>query len=272
MDPCRLARALAEDVLRAAGKSGAEVLVDTGEGRRCPGPRGGRTACGAGRPLGEWLAENLGAGCTPAGRPPEARGAGHRGCGRLAARLAELWVAAKVVEAVEGETLPEGCRGRREARCWLFGRGRMALVRSPSGREYAVLLESAWDGYGNPDVAVYERRAAGRLWLRAAELLAEGLGTGLSRFFEEFGWPDEDWRRPMLIVEVKLGVSDPDRAAGQLARYVERLAPRRAALAALKPAPDAARRLRGVEIFDGLLDPDMQGRFTEYVKAALGEL
>lgn len=136
---CSPAKAPAGDVLHIAGRSGAECLVKTwseaervsldgAEWKRRIEPRR------AARPRGERPAENFGT-CPEDDRPA------------AAARLAKLWATAKVVEAVEGEPVPEvlGRRRRRRMRRRLFGRGRMAVVRSPSDREHTTIPWSARD-------------------------------------------------------------------------------------------------------------------------------
>lgn len=129
----------------------------------------------AARPRGERPAENFGT-CPEDDRPA------------AAARLAKLWATAKVVEAVEGEPVPEvlGRRRRRRVRRRLFGRGRMAVVRSPSDREHTIIPWSARDlSSGGPDVAVYGRTALSSCAFPLSERLG-GRGQDLRRSLGEF--------------------------------------------------------------------------------------
>jgi hypothetical protein len=183
--------------------------------------------------------------------------------------ILELFVAAKIVEALDGITV-----GNPDFNYWLveFTTNRpLAIVRSKAtGREYTVfyqpsILPHILPGFVKnvpkhlvPDIIVFEGRIEGVSWGELYKLAEQGVA-------------------PKLLVEVKTGLGylkweEPSRVTEQVKVYKKLLRPRNTALISLKtvdPMLKAQLKALGVAIFENFADKTVQEEFKRYVTKAL---
>jgi len=181
--------------------------------------------------------------------------------------VVELWVLAKVVEAVDGETIGD--------EWWVEFTSNHPLARITSrntGREYAIFYQPSI--YPHTISAFLPERK--RLHVVPDVVVFEGL-------FQYLGWGMlhelvEKGDRPLLVIEVKSGIETsewrrPEYVLKQLEAYKRYLKPKRIALAVLtrlrEPSLRTGLRGLGVDVYEDLLSPEIQAGFAQYVRDAL---
>jgi hypothetical protein len=181
----------------------------------------------------------------------------------------EVFVAAKIVEALDGVTI-----GNPDFNYWFveFTTNKpLAIVRSKAtGREYTVfyqpsILPHILPGFVKnapkhliPDIIVFEGRIESVYWGELYKLIEQGVA-------------------PKLLVEVKTGLwhlkwEEPGYVVEQIREYIELLKPKNVALVSLKavdPALKAQLRAIGVTIFENFVDESVQAEFKRYVMNTL---
>ena len=179
--------------------------------------------------------------------------------------ILELFVIAKIVDALEGTSLTES---------WTIEfttNTPLAVVRSrATGKEYTILYQSSilphiLPGFVKdvpkrliPDIAVFEGRIEGVGWGELYKLAEQGVV-------------------PKLLVEVKTGLGHlrwekPDYVVEQVREYKRLLKPKNVALVSLKnvdPMLKAQLKTLGVTIFENFADETVQAEFKRYVVKAL---
>jgi hypothetical protein len=179
--------------------------------------------------------------------------------------ILELFVTAKIVDALEGASLTEAWTVEFTTNTPL------AVVRSrATGKEYTILYQSSILPHILPgfvknapkhlvtDIAVFEGRVEGVSWGGLYKLAEQGVV-------------------PKLLVEVKTGLGylkweEPSRVAEQVKVYKKLLRPRNTALVSLKtvdPMLKAQLKTLGVTIFENFADEAVQAEFKRYVMKAL---
>jgi hypothetical protein len=179
--------------------------------------------------------------------------------------ILELFVTAKIVDALEGASLTEAWTVEFTTNTPL------AVVRSrATGKEYTILYQSSilphiLPGFVKdvpkhlvPDIAVFEGRIEGVGWGELYKLAEQGVV-------------------PKLLVEVKTGLGylkweEPGHVAEQVKVYKKLLRPRNTALVSLKtvdPMLKAQLKTLGVTIFENFADEAVQAEFKRYVVKAL---
>jgi len=184
--------------------------------------------------------------------------------------VVELWVLAKVVEVVDGETIDD--------KWWVEFTSNHPLARVKSratGKDYTIFYQPSI--YPHVISAFLPERK--RLHLIPDIVVFEGL----SQLSQYLGWGElhelvEKGSRPLLLIEVKSGIETsewrrPEYVLKQLESYEQYLKPRRIALAVLtrlkEPLLKAGLRRLGVDVYEELLDPKVQASFARYVQEAL---
>ena len=193
----------------------------------------------------------------------------------------ELWVAAKVVEALGGETVSiEGGEPRRGGRWWIERAANVPFAYIHAAGEYYTIY---YQPTIYPHVLYTVQRSPDTVTM---SLKGPGASTtpdlvvfkGLVK--EYVGWGElyklvEAGRQALLLVEAKTGLEAaewrrPERVVEQLRAYISALKPRRTALAVLTALPshrDEIKRL-GVDIFENLAKRETHEAFKKYVQEA----
>jgi hypothetical protein len=183
--------------------------------------------------------------------------------------ILELFVAAKIVEALDGVTV-----GDPDFNYWLveFTTNRpLAIVRSKAAsREYTVfyqpsILPHILPGFVKnapkhlvPDIIVFKGRIENVYWGELYKLIEQGV-------------------TPKLLIEVKTGLvqlrwEEPSYIVEQIREYIELLKPKNTALISLKtvnPTLKAQLKALGVAIFENFANEAVQAEFKKYVVKAL---
>ena len=195
--------------------------------------------------------------------------------------IAELWVLAKIIEAMDGETMSLRYDLNRVelvlgGEWWIeFTKNRpFAYIRSRTkGKEYTFFYQPSI----YPHIISAFLPGKKRLHLVPDIVIFEGIIDQL------LDWGElhkliEQGKHPLLVVEVKTGLEtsewrSPEYILGQLKTYKEYLQPKRIALAVLMPLRDtlfrAALRSLNVDVFDNLLNPKAQEAFRNYILETL---
>jgi len=179
--------------------------------------------------------------------------------------ILELFVIAKIVDALEGASLTEAWTVEFTTNTPL------AVVQSrATGKEYTILYQSSilphvLPGFVKdvpkhlvPDITVFEGRIENVYWGELYKLIEQGT-------------------TPKLLVEVKTGLGHlrwekPDYAVEQVREYKRLLKPKNVALVSLKTVDlmlKAQLKALGVAIFENFADEPVQAEFKRYVVKAL---
>lgn len=210
--------------------------------------------------------------------------------------ISELWVVAKVIEAMGGVVVDKRLRvGHTSnvpfARVEASGRT-YTMFYQPSVYPHVIIevVEDVRQKFlKEPDEEsnlVIERRENKIMIHRGSGRVRRHVIPDIVVFegeVEADGWGNlhevvEKGRQPMLLIEVKTGLEtaqwrSPQYVLSQLRAYKDQLRPRRIALAVLTSVKSRAilTELRniGVDVFEELLSPDAQRLFAEYVRKVL---
>lgn len=197
--------------------------------------------------------------------------------------IAELWVLAKIIEAINGETLTlrnEGGTLKIElgGEWWIeFTKNYpFAYIRSRTiGKDYTLFYQPSI--YPHIISGFLEGLQGKRLHLIPDILIFEGI---IAQFLN---WGElhkiiEQGIRPLLVVEVKSGFETsewrkPQYVLKQLQAYMAYLKPKRIALAVLtelgEPSLRAELKRLNVDVFERLLSPEIQAEFAQYIHDVL---
>ena len=182
--------------------------------------------------------------------------------------IVELWVLAKVIEAVDGETISEVW--------WVEFRKNypFAYIRSRTiGREYTIFYQPSV--YSDINSLFTPRKE--RLHLIPDIVMFKGIPPQRLGWNKLYAFIDQG-NYPILVIEVKLGIETsewrkPEYVLRQLEAYKQYLKPKNIALAVLtrleEPSLKTELEELGVDLYEDLLNPDIQVSFAQYVQNVL---
>jgi len=177
-------------------------------------------------------------------------------------QIVELWVLAKIIESIDGETLDE--------RWWVEFMKNVPFARVRSrvtGKIYTIfyqptilphIISFIWGGkriHLVPDIVVFEGEVERVRWGELYKVIEVG-------------------RTPLLVVEVKTGLEttewrSPEYILKQLEEYRLRLKPQHLALTVLMGAGEFLKsqaKTLGAEVHENLLTPQGLNKFTDYLR------